>query len=169
MNSFNNKELTENKEFEKYESSTRTFLRMMWFLDYIFYFMSMFHDEPKAKASKIARYAYSKALAHNHDTLIQMAAKVAFSFVPNRHEFSVKLFSDPNYDPLKALQQVAFLLDLLSPFRNALWTFYDSKQLNKANLPWFNISLLMLNNLSSFIISNLYTFYYIKLFNLFFI
>jgi hypothetical protein len=58
---------------------------------------------------------------------------------------------------------------LLSPFRNALWTFYDSKQLNKANLPWFNISLLMLNNLSSFIISNLYTFYYIKLFNLFFI
>ena len=49
-----------------YESSTRTFLRIMWFIDFLFYFFTKFNQNYKESTSSIGRFAYKNTFSKIH-------------------------------------------------------------------------------------------------------
>ena len=82
LNGDNNKSLGHyNDEYSNYISGCRTFLRLLWFLEYLIdIFENMIKSEGNEEIKKILGNSYNKVLAPHHGFLVRKAVGVALSF-----------------------------------------------------------------------------------------
>ena len=82
LNGDNNKSLGHKKdEYSKYISACRTFLRLLWFLEYLTdIFESLLKDDGKGKVKTILGDSYNKVLAPHHTYLVRKAVGMALTF-----------------------------------------------------------------------------------------
>ena len=81
LNGDNNKSLGHKKDkYAKYVSGCRTFLRLLWFLEYLLdVFKSILEDDGDGKVKKILGHSYDKVLAPHHGFFVRKAVGVALS------------------------------------------------------------------------------------------
>ena len=82
LNGDNNKSLGHyDDEYSNYISGCRTFLRLLWFLEYLIdIFENMIKSEGNEEIKKILGNSYNKVLAPHHGFLVRKAVGVALSF-----------------------------------------------------------------------------------------
>jgi len=82
LNGDNNKSLGHGKDqYSKYISACRTFLRLLWFLEYLIdIFENVLQDSGKGAIKKILGNSYNKVLAPRHPFLVRKAVGLALTF-----------------------------------------------------------------------------------------
>ena len=82
LNGDNNKSLGHsNDEYSTYISGCRTFLRLLWFLEYLIdVFETIMKDDGNGEIKKILGDSYNKVLAPHHGFFVRRAVGVALSF-----------------------------------------------------------------------------------------
>ena len=82
LNGDNNKSLGHhNDEYSNYVSACRTFLRLLWFLEYLIdIFDNVMKDDGNGQIKKILGDSYKKVLSPHHTFLVRRAVGVALSF-----------------------------------------------------------------------------------------
>jgi len=82
LNGDNNKKKGHKKdEYSKYISACRTFLRLLWFLEYLIdVFENVMKDDGNGEIKKILGDSYNKVLAPHHGFLVRKAVGAALSF-----------------------------------------------------------------------------------------
>ena len=73
---------TEMDKYSLYESTARTVLRLMWFLDFVYFMLKGLDEDRNKSLGSVCSDAYSKALASNHPTHIVVAVKAGMYMVP---------------------------------------------------------------------------------------
>jgi len=131
LNGLNN-ELAPDPKYGGYESTARTLLRLMWFLDFLSSFVGQLESDRKVGVSSACRKAYDVSLASRHPLPVRMAAKAAMTFAPGRKTILGGLFPKdlPDEEKYAAIKQ---MMELVEPVRKHLWDYYQSNGL--ADLP----------------------------------
>ena len=82
LNGDNNKKLGHGKDnYKDYISACRTFLRLLWFLEYLIdVFESVIKDDGSGPIKEILGNSYDKVLAPHHSFFVKRAVKVALMF-----------------------------------------------------------------------------------------
>lgn len=63
-----------------YHCASRTVLRLLWFLDFIYEIINEVYEDREKELSKICRESYNKALAHHHPWYIRTAFTVFYYY-----------------------------------------------------------------------------------------
>jgi len=102
LNGDNNKSLGHGSDnYSKYVSACRTFLRLLWFLEYLIdIFENVLKDNGKGPVKKILGNSYNKVLAPRHTFLVRKAVGIAltFSSAGNVEHCVNLIFGYPKYD-----------------------------------------------------------------------
>ncbi len=69
-------------KYKNYESTARTILRLMWFLDFVFYMIEGLVEDKGKAMSSICQNAYNKSMYDNHPMHIAMGFKAGIMLVP---------------------------------------------------------------------------------------
>jgi hypothetical protein len=69
-------------KYKKYESTARTVLRLMWFLDFVYFMMNGLIEDKNKSLSSICQNAYNKSLYDNHPAHIVLAFKAGILLIP---------------------------------------------------------------------------------------
>jgi len=131
LNSENNKKFTTDPKYEKYESSARTLLRILWFMEFLSVLLGKLGSDPNKAPSDASKEGYEKALGPHHPFMLRQAAKVAMLAIPGRKTFDKTLFPT-----LRADQICIYLVsieDQIEKFRKPIVKFY--KENNLLELP----------------------------------
>jgi len=119
LNGDNNKILGHgNGQFSKYISATRTYLRLLWFMEYLIdVFESLLKDDGNGPIKKILGDSYNKVLAPHHPFLVRKAVGIAltFSSAGNVAKTVKLVFEHPVYDneAKKTIQQTINLMKII--------------------------------------------------------
>jgi hypothetical protein len=113
----------------KYTSTSRTNLRLMWFMDMIWELINNLLNTPDKKLSKCGKEAYETALAHHHPFAVRTAAKVGFMTISGRDGFVGK-FTESK-DKKEQIDRLEGLRDGIKIVKTHLWKFYEEKELTK--------------------------------------
>jgi hypothetical protein len=73
---------TKMDSYKEYESTARTVLRLMWFLDFTFSLLKGLVTDKKRSLSSICSESYSTAFSAHHPTHIWVAVKAGMLLVP---------------------------------------------------------------------------------------
>ena len=132
LNGENNKSLGHKKDqYAKYVSASRTFLRLLWFLEYLTdVFENVLKDDGNGEIKKILGDSYDKVLAPHHSFIVKRAVGLALSFSSaGTVAHTVKLiFGYEEYDN-EARRQIQNTIDLMKIIWNGGIEFYDKNDL----------------------------------------
>lgn len=130
LNGENPKEAPD-KKYAGYESTARTILRLMWFLDFTSTMLSHILEDRKMAVSTAAKKAYDVALGPHHPLLVRTGAGLAMMAAPGREKLLGGLFPhDTEETKYKNIQRI---IDLVTPIKAFLWKWYKENDLT--NLP----------------------------------
>jgi hypothetical protein len=132
LNGENNKSLGHKKDqYSKYVSATRTFLRLLWFLEYLTdVFENVLKDDGKGEIKKILGDSYDRVLSPHHSFLVRRAVGVALSFSSSGNvEHIVKLIFGYSEYNLEARRQIQDTIDLMKIIWNGGNEFYEKNNL----------------------------------------
>ena len=119
LNGDNNKSLGHGSDnYSKYVSACRTFLRLLWFLEYLLdIFENVLKDDGKGPVKKILGNSYNKVLAPRHPFLVRKAVGIAltFSSAGNVAKTVKLVFEHPVYDneAKNTIQQAINLMKII--------------------------------------------------------
>ncbi|CAD8052445.1 unnamed protein product [Paramecium primaurelia] len=116
---------TEMDVYTDYESTARTVLRLMWFLDYVAVLLEKLIIKPNDSLGSICAEAYSIALAPHHPFAVRFAARTGMLVVGSR-ESLFKIIFQNNEDIYSTLQQC---YNNFTKIKNRLWDLYKQEQL----------------------------------------
>jgi len=128
LNGENPKEAPEPK-YKKYESTTRTVLRLMWFLDFTSAILDNLSKDRKLSLTTAAKSAYNETLGPHHPLLVRTAAGLAMMACPNRDKLLNSLF--PGVTEEDRYRNLDKLVELIVPIKKALWKYYEENGLTK--------------------------------------
>ena len=132
LNGNNNKSLGyKNGEYAKYVSATRTFLRLLWFLEYLIdVFENVLKDDGKGAIKKILGDSYDNVLSPHHSFLVRRAVSIAISFSSAgtvAHTVEI-IFGYKDYDD-KARKDIQNTIDLMKIIWSGGNEFYETRDL----------------------------------------
>ena len=135
LNGNNNQKFGHKKdsEYGDYCSAARTFLRLLWFMEFLIQiFKTILADRKKDTIKKIIGDSYDKILAPRHTWLVRKAVGAAMFFgVSGSKEDAVKIiFCCDKYDD-KAREKITKIKDLLEKVWSAGNQFYKSNNILK--------------------------------------
>jgi hypothetical protein len=122
----NSKKLDKSKKTSweyKYTSTSRTVLRNLWLMDFVYHLMKNLHEDKSTSLSHCAKDAYGKGLGPHHPWVVRQAAKVAMLACPSRDTFIAG--TGGTYD------DILFVMECCEKVKTPLWLFYEKKGLNK--------------------------------------
>ena len=132
LNGENNKSLGHKKDkYAKYVSASRTFLRLLWFLEYLIdIFENVLKDDGNEGIKKILGDSYERVLAPHHSFLVKRAVGIALSF-SNTGSVAhiVKLIFGFNEYNHEARRQIQDTVDLMKIIWNGGNEFYEKNDL----------------------------------------
>jgi hypothetical protein len=132
LNKDNNAELGHGKdEYKEYISACRTFLRLLWFLEYLIdVFECMLKDNGTGAIKKILGNSYDKVLAPHHTFLVRKAVGLALMFSSggdvNRNVDIIFGFKKYDEEARKAIQET---IDLMKTIWKGGISFYEKNDL----------------------------------------
>jgi Glycolipid transfer protein (GLTP) len=106
-----------------YVSGSRSLLRLMWFLDFIYHLMHNLTSQADKELSESAQSAYDTALAPHHPWLLRKTIGGAIYFLPSRSHFLQNL--DPEATEDVIIKRLLEFLDCMNPVRQYLWKHYE--------------------------------------------
>lgn len=122
----NSKKLDKSKKTSweyKYTSTSRTVLRNLWLMDFVFHLMKNLHDDKSTSLGHCAKDAYGKGLGPHHPWVVRQAAKVAMLACPARETFMTN--TGGTYEDL------LFVKESVEKVKGVMWAFYETKGLSK--------------------------------------
>ena len=132
LNGDNNKSLNHgNDKYSKYISATRTFLRLLWFLEYLTdVFENVIKDDGKGPIKTILGDSYNKVLAPHHGFFVRKAVGVALTFSSAGNVASVVelIFGYKEYND-EARKAIQATIDLMKIIWNGGNEFYKKNNL----------------------------------------
>ena len=132
LNGDNNKSLGHsNDAYSKYISGCRTFLRLLWFLEYLIdIFENIIKDDGNGEIKKILGDSYKKVLSPHHPFLVRKAVGIALSF-SNAGNVShiVELFFGYKEFNEEAIKTIKHTNDLMKIIWNGGNKFYEENNL----------------------------------------
>ena len=132
LNGDNNKSFGHKKdEYAKYISASRTFLRLLWFLEYLTdVFENVLKDDGNGEIKKILGDSYDRVLAPHHSFIVKRAVGLALSLSSAGNvAHIVKLifgYSEYNHEARKQIQDT---IDLMKIIWNGGNEFYEKNDL----------------------------------------
>jgi len=105
-------------------SGSRSLLRLMWFLDFIYHLMHNLTSQADKELSESAQNAYDTALAPHHPWLLRKTIGAAIYFLPHRAQFLQNL--DPEATEEVIIKRLLEFLECMNPVRLYLWKHYES-------------------------------------------
>ena len=132
LNKDNNSQFGHGKdEYKDYISACRTFLRLMWFLEYLTdVFECMLKDNGTGAMKKILGNSYDKVLAPRHTFLVRKAVGLALMFSSggdvNRNVDIIFGFKKYDEEARKAIQET---IDLMKTIWKGGRAFYEKNDL----------------------------------------
>ena len=135
LNGENNSKFGHKKKdkYEKYCSASRTFLRLLWFMEFLIeIFKTILADRKKDNIKKIIGNSYDKILAPRHSWLVRRAVGAAMMFgMSGSKDDAVRIiFCCETYDS-KAKEKIQKITNLLEKVWNAANEFYKENDLLK--------------------------------------
>lgn len=134
LNGSNNKKLGQGKgPLKNYISACRTFLRLLWFLEYLIYtFNKVLADDGSGDIRSILAEAYHKVLAPRHTFLVRKAVGVALTFSgAGDVKKGVKIiFGFDNYDE-NAKKVIKETIEMMEKIWNAGNEYYKKNNMLK--------------------------------------
>jgi len=118
-------------KYATYVSGCRTFLRLMWFLEYLIdIFEGLLKDDGKGSGKKIVRDSYDKVLSPHHRYLVRKAVGFAFMFSNTGNVASlVKLIFGYNEYNQEARDVIKSTIENMKKIWNAGNEFYKKNDL----------------------------------------
>ena len=132
LNKDNNKSLGHGSdEYKNYISACRTFLRLLWFLEYLIdAFESILKDNGTGPIKKILGDSYNKILAPHHTFLVRKAVGLALMFSSGgdvaRNVDIIFGYKEYNEEARKAIQDT---IDLMKIIWKGGHAFYEKNDL----------------------------------------
>ena len=127
LNGSNNKKLGHGSDqYSKYISASRTFLRLLWFLEYLIdIFETIIKDDGTTNIKKILGDSYQKILAPRHNFLVRKAVGLALTFSSSGNvEAIVNItFGYPKYND-EARKKIQETTDLMKKIWNGGNEYY---------------------------------------------
>jgi hypothetical protein len=135
LNGENNSKFGHKKKdkYEKYCSASRTFLRLLWFMEFLIeIFKTILADRKKDNIKKIIGNSYDKILAPRHSWLVRRAVGAAMMFgMSGSKDDAVRIiFCCETYDS-KAKEKIQKITNLLENVWSAANEFYKENDLLK--------------------------------------
>ena len=119
LNGDNNKKFGHGKDnYKKYISGCRTFLRLLWFLEYLTdVFENILKDDGKGQLKKILGNSYDKVLAPHHSFFVKRAVGAALTFsTAGNVERNVNIifgYKEYNDEAKKGIQNTVNLMKII--------------------------------------------------------
>ena len=132
LNRDNNSQLGHGKDqYKDYISACRTFLRLLWFLEYLIdVFECMLKDNGTGPIKKILGDSYNKILSPHHTFIVRKAVGLALMFSSggdvNRNVDIIFGFKQYNQEARKAIQDT---IDLMKTIWKGGHVFYEKNNL----------------------------------------
>ena len=134
LNGENNSKFGHKKDkYEKYCSASRTFLRLLWFMEFLIeIFKTILADRKKDNIKKIIGNSYDKILAPRHSWLVRRAVGAAMMFgMSGSKDDAVRIiFCCEKYDS-NAKEKIQKITNLLENVWSAANEFYKENDLLK--------------------------------------
>ena len=135
LNGENNSKFGHKKKdkYEKYCSASRTFLRLLWFMEFLIeIFKTILADRKKDNIKKIIGNSYDKILAPRHSWLVRRAVGAAMMFgMSGSKDDAVRIiFCCETYDS-NAKEKIQKITNLLENVWSAANEFYKENDLLK--------------------------------------
>ena len=111
----------------KYESASRTILRLMFFLTLLTHLLKNLKTYPEELVSNIAKKSYEDSIEKFHPGVLREAIKTAFMTVPTRKEFMENAFGVTEKQKFNDI-----LVEILKPlamFVGRMWKLYKEKNI----------------------------------------
>ena len=134
LNGDNNSSLGHKKgEYKKYISACRTFLRLLWFMEYLIKVFTKILDKNETSVKKILGSSYDEVLAPRHPWLVRQAVGAALTLsCRGSKEDVVKLCFDVDANTNQGKEYILKIIGLLEKIWKAGVDFY--KQCNMLDL-----------------------------------
>ena len=126
LNGDNNSSLGYKKgEYKKYISACRTFLRLLWFMEYLIKVFSKMLDKNETSVKKILGSSYDEVLAPRHPWLVRQAVGAALTLsCRGTKEDVVKLIFNVDANTNQGKEYIKKIIDLLDTIWKAGVDFY---------------------------------------------
>ena len=131
LNGDNNSKLGHKKKSEYYEyvSSSRTIVRLQWFLDFFNNIVINALENDKKAFNDCIKEAYDKVLAPHHPWLVRKGAGVGISMAPSKKEKAMKaILGEESWDETNKLKMKRWA-NAITPNLLAIKSFLDTKNL----------------------------------------
>ncbi len=117
----------EGHPLHKYESASRTILRLLYFLTLLTHLLKNMKQYPEELMANIARKSYEDSIAQFHPPVLREAIKAAFLTIPSRKEFMESAFGVT--DKKVFADKITELLKPLAGVVARIWKYYQEKKL----------------------------------------
>lgn len=108
-------------------SGARSALRLMWFLDFVYFMLDALLKDSAVELKPAASKAYELALAPRHPWALRMTVGAAMMLLPSRNSFLSTL---ANGQPQEAvMHQMAAFVHVMNRVREELWAFYRAHKI----------------------------------------
>ena len=131
LNLDNNKKLGHKKgsHYAKYEGTTRTWFRLMWFVEFLTEIFTHFAATPDMSFRECVKRAYDKALGPYHPFLLRAAVKAALVGAPSRKSIHEKIWRDCTQDKEGKMERILMLVDNINSCMAFYWDYYRKNDL----------------------------------------
>jgi len=129
LNGMNNGKLghKEGDPYYKYESASRTILRLLYFLTLLTHLIKNLKTYPEELVSNIAKKSYEDSIEKFHPAVLREGIKAAFMTVPTRKEFMENAFGMT--DKQQFSNTLEEILKPLATFVGRVWKYYKDKKI----------------------------------------
>lgn len=118
-------------EYKDYISGSRTFLRLLWFLEFLIHILKQLPCDDKGSLKEILKNSYYEVLAPRHKWIVRQAVGVALTFSGGTKKEALKIifgYDDFTQEALNKIKEVTMNLEKVWNTGNS---FYESKQILK--------------------------------------
>lgn len=118
-------------EYKHYISGTRTFLRLLWFMEYLIHIFRKFENVDKKHLKDILKDAYNEVLAPRHKWIVRQAVGMALAFSGSSKREALKIIFGYEEFTEEAKNKIKEVADKLESVWNAGNSFYAQKEILK--------------------------------------
>lgn len=118
-------------KYKKYVSAARTFLRLLWFMEFLISIFRKLLKEEDKSLKEILKSAYNEVLAPRHSGVVRTAVSVALTFSGGKKKEAIKTIFGYDEMNTQCREKIAYVADMLEKIWKAGYDFYEKKELLK--------------------------------------
>ena len=116
-------------DYKDYTSGARTFLRLLWFMEYLIHIFKQLSNDEQGSMKEILRKAYNEVLAPRHTWLVRQAVGIALTFSGGSKREVLKIIFGYDDFTVEAKSKIVEITNNLEKVWKAGTEFYKSKNI----------------------------------------